>query len=243
MPAAAADTPAAPVISPPAIDMKALLESRLADHAIVAGEIGIGLQLASNRNGGSLIATVDVTAFHPVWARLRGRGISGMFFIDTLVGFSVRHERDYDVESETVSSTVGETRTAYIKQVGVKETALVARHDLVIAGGLKHEWAYDDRDMDPARAGSGFHSQIAMVGAQKHMATSEGSHDYIEVYALYNIATGGKGFQALWHNSAAFLPSIWGRRMYGGMELAWLPAADGSEFYFGLVDIGISLEL
>jgi hypothetical protein len=244
VPAAAATAPAAAATdAAPAIDKEALLEARLADHAIVTGEIGVGLQLASNRHGGSLIATVDVTAFHPVWARLRGRGISGMLFVDTLAGYSVRHSRDVDVEAETVTETVGETSTAYIKQISVYSTKLVARHDLVIAGGLKHEWSYDDRDMDPDIEGSGFHSQIVMVGAQKHMATSEGSHDYIELYGLYNLETGGKGFQVVWHNSAAFLPSIWGRRMYGGMEFAWLPAAGGSEFYFGLVDIGISLEI
>lgn len=222
---------------------EAALEARLPDHALVSGEVGVGLQLASNRHGGSPIATVDVSVLHPVWVRLRGRGIAGSLFVDTLAGVSVRHRRGLDTETETLTTTVGETRTAYIKRVTSYENETVARRDLVIAGGLKHEWSYDDRDGDPAREGSGFHSQILMVGAQRHFVTTEGAHDYVELYGLYNLETGGKGFQAVWHNSASFLPTILGRRMYGGMEFAWLPASGGSEYYFGIVDLGISFEL
>ncbi len=220
-----------------------MLQARLADHALVTGELGVGLQLASNRHGGSAIITVDVTAFHPVWARLRGRGISGSFFVDSLVGVSIRHSRDFETERETITETVGETSTHYIKRVSEYENKTVARTDVVLAAGLKHEYAYDDRDMDPTKEGTGFHSHIVMVGAQKHFVTSEGAHDYIELYGLYNRETGGKGVQAIWHNSASFLPTILGRRMYGGMEFAWVPTDAGGEFYFGIVDIGISWEL
>jgi hypothetical protein len=97
--------------------------------------------------------------------------------------------------------------------------------------------------MNPDVEGSGFHSQILMAGVQSHFATNTGAHDYIEGYALYNMETGGKGFQLVWHNSASFMPSIFGRRMYSGMELAWLPTSEDSAWYWGMVDIGISFEL
>jgi hypothetical protein len=31
--------------------------------------------------------------------------------------------------------------------------------------------------------------------------------------------------------------------MFGGMEVALVPAADGTKFYWGIVDIGISFEM
>jgi hypothetical protein len=224
-------------------EKEAELEAVLPDHAVVTGELGVGLQLASNSNGGSIIATVDITAFHPLWLRVRGRGISGSFFVDTLAGMSLRHSREVTTDSEAVTNTVGETSTAYIRQTSITSHQTVARRDLVVAAGLKHEIAYDDRDMNPDVDGSGFHSQMLMFGGQSHFVTTEGAHDYIELYALYNLSTGGKGFQAVWHNSAWFLPTIFGRRMYGGMEFAYLPTDAGSEYYFGLVDIGISFEI
>jgi len=220
-----------------------MLEERLPDHATLTGMLGIGGQLTSDGGALAFIAGVDFTKFHPVWARARARTIGSYILFDTMVGYSIRHRRDFDTETETVTSTVGETSTHYIKQVESYSRETIGRRDLVVAAGLKHEWVYLDADKTDMKDPTGFYPHIASVGIQSHFVTTEGVHDYIEVYGLYNLDTGGKGVQAVWHNSASFLPTIFGQRMFGGMEVALLPAADGTKFYWGIIDVGISFEL
>ena len=214
--------------------LEAELQARLPDHAILTGEIGVGLQLASSGHGGSPIGTLDVTAAHPLWVRLRGRYIPGSVFVDTLVAYSARHRRGPDRDTETLTETVGETSAAYIRRTSVYERATIARRDIVLAGGLKHEWNRED---------DAFRPHVLMAGAQAHFVTTEGVHDYVELYALFNLDTGRPGIQAIWHNSTSFLPTIFGRRLYVGMELALVPTAMGTAYYVGLVDLGISFEL
>jgi hypothetical protein len=248
-PAAAPATPAAPDLSATesaakiALEKEAFLETQLPDHATLTGMLGVGGQLTSDGGAPTFLGMIDFTNFHPVWARARARTLGSYILFDTMVGYSIKHSRDFTTETETKTTTVGETSTHYIQQNEAYSRKTIGRRDIVLAAGLKYEWVYRDADMSDSMDPTGFHAEILTVGAQSHFVTTEGVHDYIELYGLYNLSTGGKGIQAVWHNSASFLPTIFGQRMFGGMEVALVPAADGTKFYWGIVDIGISFEM